>query len=59
MVERLLSGQYIDYVKYIKGIDPKVPRNFFHQIINKIYITDGRVSSIEFANGMTHKFSYQ
>ena len=59
MVERLLSGQYIDYVKYIKGIDPKVPRNFFHQIINKIYVTDGRVSSIEFANGMTHKFSYK
>lgn len=59
MVERLLSGQHIDYVKYIKGIDPKVPRNFFHQIINKIYITDGRVSSIEFANGMTHKFSYK
>ena len=59
MVERLLSGQHIDYVKYIKGIDPKVPRNFFHQIINKIYVTDGRVSSIEFANGMTHKFSYK
>ncbi|MBQ6937391.1 MAG: recombinase family protein [Clostridia bacterium] len=59
MVERLLSGQYIDYAKYIKGIDPKVPRSFFQQIINKIYITDGRVSSIEFANGMTHKFSYK
>lgn len=58
MVEQLLGGKYIDYAKYIRGIDPKIPRSFFTQIINKIHITDGRVSSIEFSNGIAHKFLY-
>lgn len=59
MVEKMLSGEYIDYAKYIRTIEPNVPRNFFRQIIKTIYVTDGNISSIEFANGMTHKFIYK
>lgn len=59
MVEKMLSGEYIDYAKYIRTIEPNVPRNFFRQIIKTIYVTDGNISSIEFSNGMIHKFIYK
>lgn len=59
MVEKLLDDRYVDYEKYIRRIDPSVPRNFLQNIIEQIEIDDGRVVSISFKNGMTHKFSYK
>lgn len=59
MVEKLLDDRYVDYEKYIRRIDPSVPRNFLQNIIERIEINDGRVVSISFKNGMTHKFSYK
>lgn len=59
MVEKMLNGQYIDYAKYIRTIEPNVPKTFFRQIIKTIYVTDGNISSIEFSNGMIHKFIYK
>ena len=49
----------MDYERYIRRIDPSVPRNFLQNIIEQIEIDDGRVVSISFKNGMTHKFSYK
>lgn len=59
MVEKLLDDRYVDYEKYIRRIDSSVPRNFLQNIIEQIEIDDGRVVSISFKNGMTHKFSYK
>ena len=59
MANKLIEGGYIDYEKYIRRIDPSVPRNFLQNIIERIEIDDGRVVSISFKNGMTHKFSYK
>lgn len=59
MVEKLLDDRYVDYEKYIRRIDPSVPRNFLQNIIEQIEIDDGRVVSISFKNGMTHNFSYK
>ena len=59
MVEKLLDDRYIDYEKYIRRIDPSIPRNFITNIIDHIVVTDGRVQSITFKNGMTHHFSYK
>ena len=59
MVEKLLDDRYVDYEKYIRQIDPSVPRNFLNNIINQIEVTDGRVRSISFKNGMTHRFLYK
>lgn len=59
MVEKLLDDRYVDYERYIRRIDPSVPRNFLQNIIEQIEIDDGRVVSISFKNGMTHKFSYK
>ncbi len=59
MVEKLLSDDYIDYEKYISNIDANIPRNFLTAIIDTIEITNGRVSSIKFKNGMLHEFIYK
>lgn len=59
MVDNLLEDRYIDYEKYIRKIEPNIPRDFFRIIINTITITNGRVTSIAFKNGITHKFTYK
>ena len=59
MVEKLMGDNYIDYEKYISGIDANIPRNFLTTIIDTIEITNGRVSSIKFKNGMLHEFIYK
>ncbi|MFB2010222.1 hypothetical protein ACEVJK_05295 [Flintibacter sp. P01028] len=59
MVEKLLDNRYVDYEKYIRRIDPSVPHNFLNNIINQIEVTNGRVTSISFKNGMTYQFLYK
>lgn len=59
MAEKLLSDGYIDYEKYIRTIDPIVPRNFIRSIISKIEVADGNIISIEFKNGTIHHFNYK
>ena len=59
MVQKLLDDRTVDYEKYIRRIDPMVPRAFLRSVISKITVEDGRVASIEFKNGMIHTFSYK
>ncbi len=59
MVDKLLSDRYLDYEKYIRSIDPMIPRSFLHSIISKIEVTDGNVTAIEFKNGLTSRFIYE
>ncbi len=59
MIEKLVQDSYIDYEKYIRTIDPSVPRSFLLSIIDHIDVDDGRVSSIAFKNGITHHFTYK
>lgn len=59
MVQKLLDDRTVDYEKYIRSIDPMVPRAFLRSVISKITVEDGRVASIEFKNGMIHTFSYK
>lgn len=59
MVQKLLDDRTVDYEKYIRRIDPMVPKAFLRSVISKITVTDGRVTAIEFKNGMAHTFSYK
>ena len=59
MVQNLLDDRTVDYEKYIRQIDPMVPKSFLRSIISKITVDDGKVSSIEFKNGIIHTFSYK
>ena len=59
MVEKLLGEDYIDYEKYVRSLEPSVPRAFIRNIIKSISVVDGSVTSITFSNGMTHNFIYK
>ena len=59
MANKLIEDRYIDYEKYIRAIDPSIPRSFLRQIIDHIVVNDGRVISITFKNGSTHTFTYK
>lgn len=59
MVEKLLEDKEIDYEKYIRSIEPEIPRNFITKVISQIELSDGRVTSITFSNGITVKFIYK
>ena len=52
MAQKLIGDDYIDYGKYLAKIDPKIPRAFIRSVVKEIEITDGEVSSIEFASGI-------
>lgn len=58
MVQKLLEDRTVDYEKYIRSIDPAIPRSFLRTIIEAIYVDDGLISKIEFKNGMVHTFTY-
>lgn len=59
MVQNLLNDKSVDYEKYIRRIEPAIPRAFIRTIIDSIDTVNGRVSSIQFKNGMIHKFIYE
>lgn len=58
MVDQLLSNRAIDFEKYIRSIDPTIPRAFLHAVISKIDVVGGRVASIQFKNDLTIRFIY-
>ena len=55
---RLLNDRYVEYEKYIRKIDPSIPRSFLLNIVVSIEATDGKVTAITFKNGVTYRFSY-
>lgn len=59
MVEKLLDERYVDYEKYIRQIDPTIPRSFIKSIVEEVHVTDGKVTAIVFKNGMAHRFFYK
>lgn len=59
MTEKLVEDRYLDYEKYIRTIDPSVPKSFLASVIDHIDVDDGRVVSITFQNGIKHSFTYK
>lgn len=59
MASKLLEDRFVDYEKYIRQIDPSIPRSFVKSVIESISVTEGRVTAITFKNGMTHTFTYK
>lgn len=59
MVDQLLNNRTIDYEKYIRSVDPTIPRSFLHTVISKIEVVDGNVTSVQFKNGLITRFSYE
>lgn len=54
-----MNGDRDDPVSFIRNVDLSVVKSFLNTIIRKIVILNGKVSSIEFKNGITLEFSYE
>lgn len=59
MANKLVEDSFIDYENFIRIVDPSVIRDFLLNIIDHIEADDGRVASITFKNGITHRFQYK
>lgn len=59
MVKELLSTKEIDYLTIAKRMDTEVIRRFLRNIISTVKVYNKRVLSIEFSNGILHRFNYQ
>ena len=59
MANKPVEDSFIDYENFIRIVDPSVIRDFLLNIIDHIEADDGRVASITFKNGITHRFQYK
>ena len=56
--KKLQSKEYIYYKNLAQTVSPEILKTYMETILDSVYITDGRISSITFKNGLTHKFEY-
>jgi hypothetical protein len=57
--QELQDKRHINYDKLSRSVDPLLTKSFIKMVIKKIVILDGKIMSIEFTNGITHKFLYK
>lgn len=58
MSQVLLSKRYINFESLVLSTDPKLLKDFVNFVIKKIVILNGKITEIQFKNGITHKFLY-
>ena len=58
VAQRIASNEHIDYMQIAVDLDNKILKDFINQIIDKIFIQDGRIMKIRFASGLEHNFVY-
>ena len=56
--KKLQSKEYIYYKNLAQTVSPEILKTYMETILDSIYVTDGRITSIVFKNGLTHKFDY-
>lgn len=55
----LTSKRYIYYRALAEAVAPDILKEYMSTILDAVYVTDGRVTSIIFRNGLTHRFIYR
>lgn len=59
MSQELLNKRYIDYRELLNVVDKDIVADFINAVIDKITVSDKKITSITFKNGITHKFVYK
>ncbi|MBD5504637.1 MAG: recombinase family protein [Lachnospiraceae bacterium] len=60
LISRQLSERkYIYFKEFAKSVSPEILKTYLDTILDSVIIADGRVKSIVFRNGLTHKFIYK
>jgi len=57
--QSLVERREVNYVKYIREFDPRELKDFLSSVIQNFCIKDGRIDSIQFKNGIIHRFLYK
>ena len=57
--KELQNKEYIYFKNLAANVSPEILKTYTDTILDSVYMVDGRVSSIVFKNGLTHKFIYQ
>lgn len=59
MTQKLADKREVNYESLVRKIDPKIIKDFVNSICQNFCISDGRIESIRFKNGMEHRFLYR
>lgn len=60
LISRQLSERkYIYFKEFAKSVSPEILKTYLDTILDSVGIADGKVESIIFRNGLTHKFIYK
>lgn len=57
--KELSDRQYIYFKKLAQSVSPEILKTYMETILDSVMVVDGRISSIVFRNGLTHKFIYK
>lgn len=58
--QNLMSNRRIDYNNMVKKTDKTLLKDFMNCVIKNITVEENKdISSIEFVNGITHRFVYK
>lgn len=55
----LQNRQYIYFKNLAQSVSPEILKAYMETVLDSVLLVDGRVSSIVFRNGLTHKFKYK
>lgn len=56
--KELKDKKYIYYKDLASSVDPEILKTYMRTILDTVYVEDGKVTSITFKNGLTHRFIY-
>ncbi|WP_251389932.1 recombinase family protein [Mediterraneibacter agrestimuris] len=56
--KELKERNYIYFKNLAQSVAPEILRMYMATLLDSVYVVDGRVSSIIFKNGLSHKFIY-
>ncbi len=59
ITEELLSKRFVDYEKVIRVLDKRTLKLFINSLCKKIVIFQGKITEIDFKNGIEVKFLYE
>lgn len=57
--KELQNKEYIYFKNLAANVSPEILKTYMDTLLDSVYIVDGRVSSIVFKNGLTHRFEYK
>lgn len=57
--KELKNRKYIYYKNLATSVDPEILHTYMETILDSVYVSDGKVTSITFKNGLTHRFTYK